>query len=143
MNDSLTVEGGRDGAQLVAAGNALWLDNSDKSTILINSAYTGEIGSAIAGRDGYFFGFNALTEYSTSIGADSAVEFTGGSYSFADGFSFTGREFTVSGDTSFDKVTGGAVAVTGGTLSIDTVELTADIAALSGALLAFSGSGMV
>lgn len=142
VNDSLTVEGGRDGAQLVAAGNALWLDNSDKSTILINSAYTGEIGSAIAGRDGYFFGFNALTEYSTSIGADSAVEFTGGSYSFADGFSFTGREFTVSGDTSFDKVTGGAVAVTGGTLSIDTVELTADIAALSGALLAFSGSGM-
>lgn len=142
VNDSLTVEGGRDGAQLVAAGNALWLDNSDKSTILINSAYTGEIGSAIAGRDGYFFGFNALTEYSTSIGADSAVEFTGGSYSFADGFSFTGREFTVSGDTSFDKVTGGAVAVTGGTLSIDTVVLTADIAALSGALLAFSGSGM-
>lgn len=142
VNDSLTVEGGRDGAQLVATGNALWLDNSDKSTILINSEYAGEIGSAIAGRDGYFFGFNALTEYSTSIGADSAVEFTGGSYSFADGFSFTGREFTVSGDTSFDKVTGGAVAVTGGTLSIDTVELTADIAALSGALLAFSGSGM-
>lgn len=142
VNDSLTVEGGREGAQLVATGNALWLDNSDKSTILINSEYAGEVGSAIAGRDGYFFGFNALTEYSTSIGADSAVEFTGGSYSFADGFSFTGREFTVSGDTSFDKVTGGAVAVTGGTLSIDTVELTADIAALSGALLAFSGSGM-
>lgn len=142
VNDSLTVEGGREGAQLVATGNALWLDNSDKSTILINSEYAGEIGSAIAGRDGYFFGFNALTEYSTSIGADSAVEFTGGSYSFADGFSFTGREFTVSGDTSFDKVTGGAVAVTGGTLSIDTVVLTADIAALSGALLAFSGSGM-
>lgn len=142
VNDSLTVEGGREGAQLVATGNALWLDNSDKSTILINSEYAGEIGSAIAGRDGYFFGFNALTEYSTSIGADSAVEFTGGSYSFADGFSFTGREFTVSGDTSFDKVTGGAVAVTGGTLSIDTVELTANIAALSGALLAFSGSGM-
>ncbi|WP_276742554.1 beta strand repeat-containing protein [Victivallis vadensis] len=142
VNDSLTVEGGREGAQLVATGNALWLDNSDKSTILINSEYAGEVGSAIAGRDGYFFGFNALTEYSTSIGADSAVEFTGGSYSFADGFSFTGREFTVSGDTSFDKVTGGAVAVTGGTLSIDTVVLTADIAALSGALLAFSGSGM-
>lgn len=142
VNDSLTVEGGREGAQLVATGNALWLDNSDKSTILINSEYAGEVGSAIAGRDGYFFGFNALTEYSTSIGADSAVEFTGGSYSFADGFSFTGREFTVSGDTSFDKVTGGAVAVTGGTLSIDTVELTADVAALSGALLAFSGSGM-
>lgn len=142
VNDSLTVEGGREGAQLVATGNALWLDNSDKSTILINSEYAGEVGSAIAGRDGYFFGFNALTEYSTSIGADSAVEFTGGSYSFADGFSFTGREFTVSGDTSFDKVTGGSVAVTGGTLSIDTVELTADIAALSGALLAFSGSGM-
>ena len=120
----------------------LWVDGTDKSTILINSEYAGEVGSAIAGRDGYFFGFNALTEYSTSIGADSAVEFTGGSYSFADGFSFTGREFTVSGDTSFDKVTGGAVAVTGGTLSIDTVELTADIAALSGALLAFSGSGM-
>ena len=142
VNDSLTVEGGREGAQLVATGNALWLDNSDKSTILINSEYAGEVGSAIAGRDGYFFGFNALTEYSTSIGADSAVEFTGGSYSFADGFSFTGREFTVSGDTSFDKVTGGAVAVTAGTLSIDTVVLTADIAALSGALLAFSGSGM-
>ena len=142
VNDSLTVEGGREGAQLVATGNALWLDNSDKSTILINSEYAGEVGSAIAGRDGYFFGFNALTEYSTSIGADSAVEFTGGSYSFADGFSFTGREFTVSGDTSFDKVTGGSVAVTGGTLSIDTVELTADIAALSGALLAFSGNGM-
>ena len=142
VNGELTLEGGRDGAQLVATGNALWLDNSDKSTILINSEYAGEIGSAIAGRDGYFFGFNALTEYSTSIGADSAVEFTGGSYSFADGFSFTGREFTVSGDTSFDKVTGGAVAVTGGTLSIDTVELTANIAALSGALLAFSGSGM-
>ena len=79
VNDSLTVEGGREGAQLVATGNALWLDNSDKSTILINSEYAGEIGSAIAGRDGYFFGFNALTEYSTSIGADSAVEFTGGS----------------------------------------------------------------
>lgn len=142
VNDSLTVEGGREGAQLVATGNALWLDNSDKSTILINSEYAGEVGSAIAGRDGYFFGFNALTEYSTSIGADSAVEFTGGSYSFADGFSFTGREFTVSGDTSFDKVTGGAVAVTGGTLSIGTVDLTADIATLSGALLAFSGSGM-
>lgn len=142
VNDSLTVEGGREGAQLVATGNALWLDNSDKSTILINSEYAGEVGSAIAGRDGYFFGFNALTEYSTSIGADSAVEFTGGSYSFADGFSFTGREFTVSGDTSFDKVTGGAVAVTGGTLSIGTVELTADVTALSGALLAFSGSGM-
>ena len=142
VNDSLTVEGGREGAQLVATGNALWLDNSDKSTILINSEYAGEVGSAIAGRDGYFFGFNALTEYSTSIGADSAVEFTGGSYSFADGFSFTGREFTVSGDTSFDKVTGGSVAVTGGTLSIDTVKLTADIAALSGALLAYSGTGM-
>lgn len=142
VNDSLTVEGGREGAQLVATGNALWLDNSDKSTILINSEYAGEVGSAIAGRDGYFFGFNALTEYSTSIGADSAVEFTGGSYSFADGFSFTGREFTVSGDTSFDKVTGGAVTVTGGTLSIGTVELTADVTALSGALLAFSGSGM-
>lgn len=142
VNDSLTVEGGREGAQLVATGNALWLDNSDKSTILINSEYAGEVGSAIAGRDGYFFGFNALTEYSTSIGADSAVEFTGGSYSFADGFAFTGHIFTVSGDTSFDKVTGGAVAVTGGTLSIDTVELTADVATLSGALLAFSGSGM-
>lgn len=142
VNDSLTVEGGREGARLVATGDALWLDNSDKSTILINSEYAGEVGSAIAGRDGYFFGFNALTEYSTSIGADSAVEFTGGSYSFADGFSFTGREFTVSGDTSFDKVTGGAVAVTGGTLSIGTVDLTADIATLSGALLAFSGSGM-
>lgn len=142
VNDSLTVEGGREGAQLVATGNALWLDNSDKSTILINSEYAGEVGSAIAGRDGYFFGFNALTEYSTSIGADSAVEFTGGSYSFADGFAFTGHTFTVSGDTSFDKVTGGAVAVTGGTLSIGTVDLTADIATLSGALLAFSGSGM-
>lgn len=120
----------------------LWVDGTDKSTILINSEYAGEVGSAIAGRDGYFFGFNALTEYSTSIGADSAVEFTGGSYSFADGFAFTGHIFTVSGDTSFDKVTGGAVAVTGGTLSIDTVELTADVATLSGALLAFSGSGM-
>ncbi|NMD85566.1 hypothetical protein HF882_03105 [Victivallis vadensis] len=142
VNDSLTVEGGRDGAQLVATGNALWLDNSDKSTILINSGYAGEVGSAIVDRDGYFFGFNALMEYSTSIGADSAVEFTGGSYRFEDGFSFTGREFTVSGDTSFNKVTGGSVAVTGGTLSIDTVELTADVATLSGALLAFSGSGM-
>ncbi|MGF0035054.1 beta strand repeat-containing protein [Victivallis vadensis] len=142
VNDSLKVEGGREGAQLVATGNALWLDNSDKSTILINSGYAGEVGSAIVGRDGYFFGFNALMEYSTSIGADSAVEFTGGSYRFEDGFSFTGREFTVSGDTSFNKVTGGAVAVTGGTLSIGTVELTADVTALSGALLAFSGSGM-
>ena len=142
VNDSLTVEGGRDGAQLVATGNALWLDNSDKSTILINSGYAGEVGSAIVDRDGYFFGFNALMEYSTSIGADSAVEFTGGSYRFEDGFSFTGREFTVSGDTSFNKVTGGSVAVTGGTLSIDTVVLTADVATLSGALLAFSGSGM-
>lgn len=142
VNGELTLEGGRDGAQLVATGNALWLDNSDKSTILINSGYAGEVGSAIVDRDGYFFGFNALMEYSTSIGADSAVEFTGGSYRFEDGFSFTGREFTVSGDTSFNKVTGGSVAVTGGTLSIDTVVLTADVATLSGALLAFSGSGM-
>lgn len=120
----------------------LWVDGTDKSTILINSKYAGEVGSAIVDRDGYFFGFNALMEYSTSIGADSAVEFTGGPYRFEDGFSFTGREFTVSGDTSFNKVTGGAVTVTGGTLSIDTVELTADVATLSGALLAFSGSGM-
>lgn len=142
VDGSLTLEGGRDGAQLVVTGNALWLDNSDKSTILINSAYAGEVGSAIAGRDGYFLGFNAQTAYDASIAADSAVEFTGGSYSFADGFAFTGHTFTVSGDTLFDKVTGGAVAVTGGTLSIDTVELTADVAALSGALLVFSGSGM-
>lgn len=117
----------------------LWVDGTDKSTILINSGYAGEVGSTIEDRDGYFLGFNALTEYSTSIGAGSAVEFTGGSYG---GFAFTGHTFTVSGDTSFNKVTGGAVAVTGGTLSIDTVELTADIAALSGALLAFSGNGM-
>ncbi|WP_288616303.1 hypothetical protein [uncultured Victivallis sp.] len=142
VNDSLTVEGGREGAQLVATGNALWLDNSDKSTILINSEYAGEIGSAIAGRDGYFFGFNALTAYDASLAADSAIEFTGGSYNFADGFAFTGHTFTVSGNASFDKVTGGAVTVTGGTLSIGTVELTADVTALSGALLAFSGSGM-
>lgn len=142
VNGELTLEGGRDGAQLVATGNALWLDNSDKSTILINSEYAGEIGSAIAGRDGYFFGFNALTAYDASLAADSAIEFTGGSYNFADGFAFTGHTFTVSGNASFDKVTGGAVTVTGGTLSIGTVELTADVTALSGALLAFSGSGM-
>ena len=142
VNGNLTLEGGRDGAQLVVTDNALWLDNSDKSTILINSAYTGEVGSAIAGRDGYFFGFNALTAYDASIAADSAIEFTGGSYSFADGFAFTGHTFTVSGDVSFNKVIGGAVTVTGGTLSIGTVELSADVATLSGALLAFSGSGM-
>ncbi len=115
----------------------LWFNNSDMTTVYVNTGYTGNVGEEIA--PGVFFQFNAYTSYdATAIPADSAVEFTGGQ--FVDSIAFTGRSFSVNGiDVSFEEVTGGELEL------ISDVEITDLVLTIDGSStdvpMVFTGDG--
>ncbi|MBQ7730782.1 MAG: hypothetical protein IJT68_02970 [Lentisphaeria bacterium] len=94
-------------------GQDYWLTDADRSTVYVNTAWTGEYGEAVATRK--YFGYNATDAISSAVDiAPSTILVTKGTFGGSKAFELKGIATTIQGsvtETVFQKgVYGGATA---------------------------------